>query len=361
MFEKLKKILRNKNYKTILENFFSLAALQLVGMILPLLTLPYVLRILGFDYYGKIVFATSLITYFTSLTDFSFKYTATREVAIFRNSQKKLSLIYSKVLTIKFIFLFISILIISSIVYSYQPFYENRLLYFLTIPMLLGNVFFPDWFFQGIEKMKYITFLNIGIKLIFTVGVFIFINEKSDYWIYPLLQSSGFLFAGLISQIILVKKFKLKFFFLKSRVITRTIKENTPIFINQFLPTLYNNSSTFLLGLFTNNKLVGIYNSIKIIVNLCVTLIEIISRVFFPYLNRKKHAFLKYKKMMFYVSRFLTIVCIGSYKLVFWYLNVNDSNAFVILLILALGIVGYSLYNIFGINYFIINRQDKLV
>ncbi len=361
MKQKLNKILKNKDTKVLLENFISLSSLQVVGMILPLITLPYVLRVLGFENYGVIVFAASLIAYFSALTDFSFKYTATRDIAIFRDSPKKLSLIYSKVLIIKSMFLLLSFTLIAIIVFSYPPFYENKLIYILTVPMLLGQALFPDWFFQGMEKMKYITFLNIGIKLFFTFCVFIFIKEESDYWIYPLLQSAGFIGAGIVGQIILMKKYKLKFIWLKPRIIKQTIIANTPIFINQFVPNLYNNTSTFLLGLLTNNTLVGIYNAIKTVVNLSITLIEILSRVFFPYLNRKKEAFLKYKKLMLIVSVGLTILCLASYKLVFWYLNIEEENAFIILAILASGIIGYTLYNIYGVNYFIIKRQDKLV
>ncbi|WP_299153169.1 oligosaccharide flippase family protein [uncultured Christiangramia sp.] len=361
MKEKLRSLLKNKDNRTLLENFFSLSALQLVGMILPLITLPYVLRVFGFEKYGIIVFAASLVAYFSALTDFSFKYTATRDVAIFRNSPQKLNLIYSKVLTIKTIFLLLSYLILTIVVWSYSPFYDDRLIYGLTAPILLGQVLFPEWFFQGIEKMKYITFLNLGIKIFFTVCIFIFITEESDYWIYPLLQSAGFLGAGIVGQIILLRKYKIKFFWLKPQRIIRTIQLDTPIFLNSLLPTLYNNSSTFLLGILTNNTAVGVYDSIKKITDISRRLISIISRVFFPYLNRKAHAFSKYKKMMLMVSLFLTLFCLASYKLVFWYLNIKDDNAFSILAILAFSLIGITIYDIYGNNYFIIKRQDKLV
>lgn len=361
MLKKLKNLLKGKEAKLLLENFISLSALQVMGMLLSLITLPYVLRVLGFENYGIIVFSTSLINYFTALTDFSFKYTATRDVAKYKDSPKKLNLIYSKVLTIKALFLLLSFLIITIIVYSFQSFYEYRLIYLLTAPMLLGQVLFPDWFFQGIQKMKYITFLNIGIKVFFTICIFIFITEEEDYWLYPLLQTSGFIVAGLVGQIILMKKYKLKFLLLKPRIIIQSIKSNTPIFINQLLPTLYNNTSTFLLGILTNNTFVGLYEAIKRVINICMKLLEILSRVFFPFLNRKAHAFSKYEKLMQIVSVFLTIMCLVSYKLVFWYLNIEDDDAFVILAILAFGLIGYTLYDIYGINYFIIRRQDKLV
>jgi PST family polysaccharide transporter len=361
MINKIKKIFNTKDKKALLENFVSLSALQIVGMLLPLITLPYILRVIGFEKYGVIVFSASLIAYFTALTDFSFRITATRDVAICRDSPKKLNIIYSKVLTIKTLFLLLSWLIIAIAVYFYPPFYENKAIYFYTSLLLLGYVLFPEWFFQGIEKMRYITYLNLGIKLFFTLCVFIFIKKESDFWIYPLLQSAGYVGAGLVGQFLLVRKYKLKFIFLPYKTIIKTIKVNSPIFINQFVPTLYNNTSTFLLGIFGAAKLVGIYQAILTIVNLIVTLIEILSRVFFPFLNRKNDAFKWYKNMMLITISIMIIGVLVFNKLIFWYLNISYDNAFWILLILAVGLVGYTLYNIFGLNYFIVRRQDKLV
>ncbi|KXH84676.1 oligosaccharide flippase family protein [Chryseobacterium kwangjuense] len=361
MINKVKKIFNTKDKKALLENFVSLSALQLVGMLLPLVTLPYILRVIGFEKYGVVVFSASLIAYFTSLTDFSFRITATRDVAVYRDSPKRLNIIYSKVLTIKTLFLLLSWLIIGIAVYVYPPFYENKEIYFYTSLLLLGYVLFPEWFFQGIEQMRYITYLNLGIKLFFTLCVFIFIKKESDFWIYPLLQSAGYVGAGLVGQYLLVKKYKLKFIFLPYKVIIKSIKVNSPIFINQFVPTLYNNTSTFLLGIMGTAKLVGIYQAILTVVNLIVALVEILSRVFFPFLNRKKDAFRWYKNMMLITISVMIVGVLVFNKLIFWYLNVNDENAFWILLILSVGLFGYTLYNVFGLNYFIVHRQDKLV
>lgn len=110
-------------------------------MVLPLITLPYVIKTLGFDNYGLIILASSLIAYFQSITDFSFRITATRDVAVFRDSPKKLNLIYSKVLMIKAIFLLVSFALLTIIILVYPTFYKERLVFFLTMPMLLGYTF----------------------------------------------------------------------------------------------------------------------------------------------------------------------------------------------------------------------------
>lgn len=361
MIKKIKKLFGSNDARVLLENFISLSSLQLISMFLPLVTLPYVLRVLGFEKYGVIVLATSLIAYFTSLTDYSFKITATRDIAIFRHSPKKVNLIYSKVLLVKSIFLLMSFTFITLVTLFYLPFYEERFIIFLTSFMLLGYSIFPEWFFQGIEKMKYITILNVGVKIFFTACVFLFIKNEQDYWIYPFLQSSGFVVAGFIGQYILIKKYNVKLILLKPKRIINAISSNFPIFINQFFPTLYNNTSTFLLGILTTPGIVGVYDAIKKIVDLAITLIGILSRVFFPYLNRKRGSFNSYKTLMLCTGSILSVLCMVSYQFIFWYLNINDANAFSVLFTLAIGIVGFTVYDVFGINYFIIRRQDNLV
>lgn len=351
----------NKDAKTLLENFISLSSLQVLGIVLPLITLPYVIKTLGFDNYGLIILASSLIAYFQALTDYSFKITATRDIAVFRESPKKLNLIYSKVLMIKAIFLTISFFILTAVILLYPPFYKERAVFFLTMPMLLGYALFPEWFFQGIEKMKYITILNSSLRIFFTVCVFIFIKKESDYWIYPLLQSVGSIVVGIVAQFILIKKFKLKFIWLPVKTIKHSIVSNFPIFLNQSLPTLYNNTSFFLLGILTTTSLLGVYDAIKKVVDLSVALLNIVSRVFFPFLNRKKEAFPRYKKLIFTLSIGLAFGCVISYPLVFWYLNITYENALSVLCVLAVGIIGLGMYDIFGMNYFIIKREDKIV
>jgi PST family polysaccharide transporter len=361
LIDKIKSKLKNKDAKVILENFIFLSVLQLVNLILPLVTLPYVIKMFGFELYGVIVLAASLILYFQSITDYSFRITATRDVAVFRDSQKKLNLIYSKVMYVKFIFLTISCLIISLIIFLTPSFRENSSVFFLTMPMLLGYTLFPEWFFQGIEKMKYITLLNAGIKVFFTICVFVFIKSKSDYWMYPLFQSSGYIVAAIIGQFILQKKYKLKLVKVKVSSIKDTITKNFPIFVNQFLPSLYNNTSGFILGLVAGTYWIGIYDALRKIIDFSIVIINVVSRVFFPFLNRNKNHFEKYKNIMLSIATLLTIIPVLLHDLIVRYLNINYVNSFSITVILSLGVLFYSFYDIFGLNYFIIKRKDKLV
>lgn len=90
-------------------------------------------------------------------------------------------------------------------------------------------------------------------------------------------------------------------------------------------------------------------------------MLNIVSRVFFPYLNKKKSGFHFYKKLMFFIAFVGISALIISNQFIFWFLNIDDSIAIWVLVLLSLSILGYTAYDVFGLNYFIVRNQDKLV
>lgn len=361
MVRKVLRKLKSKDGKVLFENMISLASIQLVGLLLPLITLPYVVRVLGFSNYGIIALASSLVAYFQSFTDYSFRITATRDVTVHKHSISRLNVIFSKVIIVRTIFLALSLLVIAIIITTYPPFYEQRLVFLYASISLAGYVLFPEWFFQGIEKMRYITFLNIGVRILFTLGIFIFIKEPDDYWKYPLLNSLGQVIAGAVGVYVLFKKYGIRFIWLGVRPVVQTIKQNFAVFINQFLPTLYNNTTTFLLGLIMGNFAIGVFDATRKVVELGVTLQNVVSRVFFPYLNRKRRAFTKYKKSMMVIGIGTMLTPIIFYPVIKWYLQLTYDDAFTIIVILSIGTFFTAIYDIFGLNYFIVRRLDSVV
>ena len=113
--DKVKNILSNKEGKVILTNFSYLFLLQIAGYLFPLLTMPYLARVIGADGFGRIAIASAVIMWIQTISDWGFNYTATRDVAKNRDDKDKVSHILSNVIWAKFILLFLSFIILKPI------------------------------------------------------------------------------------------------------------------------------------------------------------------------------------------------------------------------------------------------------
>lgn len=233
------------NQKRISKNIISLFTLQGVNYILPLLTIPYLVRVLGLEYFGLLAFATAFIMYFMVLTDYGFNLSATNQIAINKENKQKVNEIFVSVLTIKLTLAIFGFFIMIGIV-SLIPKYQNDLNVFIfTYGMVVGQALIPLWLFQGLETMKYMTYFNILAKFIATGSIFIFVQEQNDYFLVPILTSLGFIVAGLLSLYWAFREFKMKFYILSKQQLMIQLKDGWHVFINNVFVNLYSTSTFY--------------------------------------------------------------------------------------------------------------------
>jgi len=346
-------------HSRLLENFISLSTLQVANYILPLITLPYLVRVLGPEKFGLIAFAQAFIGYFNILTDYGFNLSATRDISINRKDNDKVSEIFSSVIVIKFGLLILSLFIMTLIIFSFDKFRSEWPIYYLTFGVVIGQVLFPVWFFQGMEKMKYITFLNILARIIFTISIFIFVKNASDFLYVPILSSLGSIVAGIVALWIVFKDFRVKFRMPDFERVKFHLKEGWYIFISTVAISLYTTSNTFILGLFTNNIIVGYYSAAEKIIRAAQGLLSPVSQTIFPHvsklINESKDAGIKFIRRITYLIGGLSfiislVIFILANLIVEIILGSQYTESIIILRILAFLPFLVGLSNVFGVQ-----------
>ncbi|KYD26377.1 flippase [Geobacillus stearothermophilus] len=272
--------------KRLIENFLSLAILQGLNYFLPFITLPYLVRVLGPENYGLVAFAQAFVQFFVLITDYGFNLSATNQISVERDNHEKLRSIFSSVFVTKILLMIIALVTFSLLLVFVPKFKENQLLYLLTFGTVIGNTLFPVWFFQGLEVMKYITFLNVIIKISSTFGIFLFVKTSDDILLLPLINSISFIVVGVISLIIIKKNYNIYLLLPTIKEVREQLIKGWHVFLTTISISLYTNANTFILGMLTNNTIVGYYSSAEKLISAANGMMQPITQVFFPYIGR---------------------------------------------------------------------------
>lgn len=315
MLNKIKSLTNTEDKKRLMSNFFSLSVLQGANYILPLITLPYLVRVLGIDNFGILAMATAVIMYLGILVDYGFNTTGTRAISINRNDIKKVEEIYNTIMFIKVFLLLVALLVLSFVLYVFDSLGKYSLIYFLTFGILIGQYLFPTWLFQGLEQMKYITYINLTSKLFFTVCLFIFVKNKEDLYIVPLLNSLGFIIGGIVAIFFINKRFHIRFKLPTSNQVKIQLKDGWNIFVASSFGSISGQGGIILLGIFTVPAIVGYYSIAQKLALSIVNLFQILSQTLMPHLSNlnsvNKNEFVAFIFKLLKYSMIANIILIG--------------------------------------------------
>lgn len=290
-------------------NYFYLNLLQILNYVLPLITLPYLARTLGVDKFGLIQFAQSVIQYFVIITDYGFELYATREIAQNRENVKKISEIVSVIYVIKIALLLLCFLVLIVLVLLVDSFTSYWYLYIVLFGFVIGQVFFPVWLFQGLEEMKFILFTNFLSKFLFTISIFVFIKESSDFINYAYIYSISSLLASFVAVAVFIKRYRLKFVTPSFVMIKKYLKASTHFFLSRISVSIYTNSNTVVLGLAVGNVAAGYYVAAEKLYNAIKYLYSPLNNVLYPYMSNKKDK--KFFLNLFCVAMIINLLFCG--------------------------------------------------
>lgn len=317
------KVVRNK---TILANFSYLSILQVFTILFPLLTYPYLLRVIGLELYGVIVFSQTIIAYISLVINFGFNMSSAKEVAVNKDNKEKLNKIVSTTYISKSILWAICGIGYIIVINTFHFFQEYYWVYLLSYLLTFNELLLPTWFFRGIEKMKYITIVNISSRLVFVVAIFLFVREKSDYLYVPLLNGIGAIVAGLLALYIVFQKEGVQFKLNAVHGIKEDYKRSFPLFVSSISTQIYVNVNKLVVGSFLGMSEVAIYDLAEKVLNLMKLPITMIAQATFPKISREKNIHFLNRVMfltagvvtvgyviMFICSKWIVYLFTGSY------------------------------------------------
>ncbi|MBL7471755.1 flippase [Robertkochia sediminum] len=286
--KRYKVLLKSSDFRKLFSNFSALFVIQIANYVLPILVLPLLVRQLGAENFGLVMFAQSMMVFFHVFVDFGFSLSGTREVSLNKDTPEELSNIFSAILFIKVILLILGAGVLAIVIFSFDRFKGEELVYLLSYGIVIGQGLFPIWYFQGVEKMKVITLLNVSAKVIFTLLVFVSIREESDYLLVPIFNSFGFIISGILGLVLAIKSLKIRK--PKMSLTIRLLKESSLLFYSNVATSLYTASNVFILGYFSGNVMAGIFASMEKLILAVKNIYVPIYQAVFPWLSKKSPA-----------------------------------------------------------------------
>lgn len=342
--------------------------IELANYILPFITIPYIVRVVGIEKFGVIIFAYAFIAYFQIVTEYGFKLIGAKDVSIHRHDLKRVGQILSTILSAQLILFIVSTIIFVGALYIFPQINSHKDIFLFSFVMILGNILFPIWFFQGMEEMKYIAIFNIISRTIYTILIFILIQAPNDYILIPLLNSLTMLSVGVVSLIFIRLKFKTKITTPSLESVKHIFVDGWYLFISAITVNLYTTSNILLLGVLGGYTIVGLYSLADKIYGAIVKILRIFNQVIYPYLSQYHNnincLIQKTKKLLYFYVAILGIVAsllfFLSPLIIELMYGVGNDKAVSILQILSLSIVATPLGGFFT-QYLIIRSKKKEV
>ena len=283
------KINKKKELNKLFSNTFMLYILQISGYIFPLLTFPYLTRVLGTNNYGITVLANAIMIYFQMFVDFGFLISATKECSINRDDKEKLGRIVGSIIQGKIILASIAFIVLIALILNNESFKDKSLFIVLSYIPIIISIFITDYLFRGLEIMSAITYRTIISKTIYMILIFTLIKKPSDYILIPIIASISNIFIAVWSWYYILKKVKIIPRIASLKEVYYAIKGSSLFFVSRIASTIYSASNTIILGNVYNNVELGLYGAANTLISSARSLMSPIADSIYPYMVKNKN------------------------------------------------------------------------
>ena len=257
-------------------NFLYTSLYQILTILIPLITTPYLSRVLGAEQLGRFSFSYSIAYYFMMFIKLGLDNYGNRSIAYVRDDKIKLSKIFCEI----YLFQFVCACLFICLYFYYCILFTNNILNYILFIYVLSGLFDITWFFYGLEKFKLTVSRNIIVKIISTIAIFVLVKNKTNIYEYTLIVS----ISSLVSQLMVWP-------FLKSQIIitrvsfksiVKHVKPNVILFIPVIAVSLYNIMDKIMLGSLSTKIQLGYYDSSEKVLQIPIALITALGTVMMP-------------------------------------------------------------------------------
>ncbi len=361
------KKLFGKGVPVVLKNLIYLYVVQGANYVFPLLTLPYLSRVLKPEGFGVLVLGQALSAYMYLVIEYGFNLSATREVSRNREDAAKLAEIFSGVIGAKILLALLSIFI-AVLAWLFIPPLSSRL------DVIVGAMvwavawgFAPVWFLQGLERMRDVAVLELVTRAIATFGVFVIVREPWQVH-YPLfLNGFSAAISSLLGIVWILREYKLDW--PRLRLSLRYLSLGKDLFIFRLVVSLYTAANPLILGFFAPPTIVGVFSGAEKIVNAAhVGMVMPFNGVVYPKISNlwgkdRREAARFWRQMAFALSMLGLLSTLVLYllapTLVYVLLGPGYSDSSILLRVLSMELPFVVVFNIFGVQWMLPLGRDK--
>ncbi|MDY6379963.1 MAG: oligosaccharide flippase family protein [Bacteroidales bacterium] len=280
MWHKIRDIWHNNT--KVVENYAFMTILQVLNICFYLLIYPFLIRVLGAESYGLYAFAIAVVTLFITFVSFGFDLPAAKKIAENTDNKEIMSQVLSEVTATKVLLEMIALIIYSCLFLISAKMRDNALLFAIVFAQTITSIVFPQWYFQGVQRMRVVTYIQVAFKFATLPFIFWLLRSPDDCWIYALIASVSSVGGGLVAWLIVRFKDGLKMRYVALPAVWRSIREVAPFFLSNVTGVVKEQGIVLLIGQFLGMSEVAIYDLANKIIIIPRTIFSKLNDALYP-------------------------------------------------------------------------------
>lgn len=265
------------------QNILALYGVHFANYLFPLITVPYLARVLGPKEWGLLAFTQAFGGYINLLVEYGFGLSATRQVAQSRDSLRRRAELLAGVLGAKGVLTLLAIALAGMVGGFIPAFRDHPQVLWAGVFWALATAYSPMWYFQGLERMRLVASLEVGAKALVLVFIFLWVKGPDDTWKVLALQGGASLLSTLLALYLAYREVPLVL--PKPQGVLEALRLGWSMFVFRSAVSLYTLGNTFVLGLFAPPQVVGYYAGAEKISKAFLGLLSPVSQALYPRLS----------------------------------------------------------------------------